>query len=257
MSIDRKTALVMHAADYAGPAAVSALTDANFRVLVYDEMFADEARWSAFAAAHPAAERLVEDTPVGIVGAAWQHAGRVDAIVSNDYFPAVQTPLEHAAEATLVVTLDKLVVAPFSLIKAAVPHFKAQGKGNVVMITSCRTRLPMPGGAIPDAARAAANALVHAFAIDLAPFEIAVNAIAPNFYYSETYYPRSRFIDDPAGRAFVASEVPLGRLGRADEMGELITFLASAESRFLTGSIIDFAGGWPAGKIRPATSPGS
>ncbi|MGF6597397.1 3-oxoacyl-[acyl-carrier protein] reductase [Paraburkholderia sp. GAS448] len=253
MNNDRKTALVMNARDYAGPAAVTALTSANFRVLVCDEAFADEDAWSEFSSAHPTAERLLDETPDLIVGAAWKVAGRVDAIVSNDYFPAIHNSLEQASAEDLLATLGKLVVAPFMLVKAAVPRLKTQGGGNVVMITSCRTRLPMPGGAIPDAARAAANALVRSFSVELAPLGIAVNAVAPNFFYSEAYYPRSRFIDDPAGRAFVASEVPVGRLGSTEEMGELICFLASTEARFLTGSIIDFAGGWPAAKIRPLT----
>jgi NAD(P)-dependent dehydrogenase (short-subunit alcohol dehydrogenase family) len=112
----------------------------------------------------------------------------------------------------------------------------------------------VPGGAIPDAARAAANALVRSFAIELAPFNIAVNAVAPNFLYSEAYYPRATFIENPIGRDYVTSEVPVGRLGRPDEIGELIRYLASTESRFLTGAIIDFSGGWPVSKTRPAAS---
>ena len=68
------------------------------------------------------------------------------------------------------------------------------------MITSNRTRLPLPGGAIPDAARAGLNALVKSLSLELAPHGIPVNAIAPNYLYSETYFPRARFIDDPAGR---------------------------------------------------------
>ncbi len=82
------------------------------------------------------------------------------------------------------------------------------------MVTSCRTKLPIPGGAIPDAARDAANALMRSLAIELAPFDIAVNAVAPNFLYSEAYYPRAIFIDDPKGRAFVEASVPAKRLGR-------------------------------------------
>lgn len=121
------------------------------------------------------------------------------------------------------------------------------------MITSCRARLPMYGGAIPDAARAAANALVRSFAVELAPLNIAVNAVAPNFLYSEAYYPRAVFIDNEAGRDYIKSEVPLGRLGRPDEIGDLIRYLASTGSRFLTGAIVDFSGGWPAAKTRPGT----
>jgi len=95
------------------------------------------------------------------------------------------------------------------------------------------------------AARAAANALVISLSIELAPHGIPVNAIAPNYLYSETYYPRSRFVDDAAGRAYVAQVVPAGRLGQPEEIGELIRYLATMDGTFLTGAVIDFAGGWP------------
>jgi NAD(P)-dependent dehydrogenase (short-subunit alcohol dehydrogenase family) len=245
-------ALVTNAGDYAGPPAVAALAEAGFRVLVHDRSFADAAAWSAFAAAHPSAERIDADDPASLVEFAWQSAGRIDAVVGNDHWPAIHGPTEQASLDDLRRTLEVLVVDPFALMKAAIPRLKAQSGGNVVMITSCRTRLPMPGGAIPDAARAAANALVASFAIELAPHDIAVNAVAPNFLYSEAYYPRAVFVDDPKGQAFVKASVPAGRLGRPEEIGEVIRFLATTNARFLTGAIVDFAGAWPAAAPRPA-----
>jgi NAD(P)-dependent dehydrogenase (short-subunit alcohol dehydrogenase family) len=127
----------------------------------------------------------------------------------------------------------------------------AQKNARVVMITSNRTRLQQPGGAIPDAARAGLNALVKSLSLELAPYGIPVNAIAPNYLYSETYFPRSKFVDDAAGRAYIQEVVPVGRLARPEEIGELIHFLATMKGSFLTGSIIDFSGGWPAAKARP------
>jgi 3-oxoacyl-[acyl-carrier protein] reductase len=251
MKNKRQVALVTNASDFAGPPAVDALGNAHFRVLVHDRTFADPDVWSRFSSVHPQAELLRAGDPGTVVSAAWELAGRVDAIVSNDHYPALHGPSSEASLDALRATLEVLVVEPFALLKAAIPRFKSQGGGNVVMITSCRTRLPMAGGAIPDAARAAANALVRSFAIELAPFNVAVNAVAPNFLYSEAYYPRATFIDDPVGKAYVAASVPAGRLGRPEEIGDVIRFLATTESRFLTGSIVDFAGGWPAGQTRP------
>jgi NAD(P)-dependent dehydrogenase (short-subunit alcohol dehydrogenase family) len=119
------------------------------------------------------------------------------------------------------------------------------------MITSNRTRLPLSGAAFPDAARAAANALVRSLAVDCARDGIVVNAVAPNFLYSETYYPKAVFELTETGRAHVRQNVPVGRLARQEEIGEIIVFLASVETRFLTGAIIDFSGGWPFGAPRP------
>lgn len=251
MSEAKKVALVTNASGYAGPPAVTALLEAGFRVLAHDDSFANEAVWQGFSDAHAGVERVDADSIERPVEAAWAVSGRLDALVSNDHFPAIHRPTPETSLDELRETLEKLVVGPFALIKAAIPRFTHQGGGNIVLVTSCRTKLPIPGGAIPDAARDAANALVRSFSVELAPLNIAVNAVAPNFLYSEAYYPRAVFIDDPDGQAYVRSSVPAGRLGRPDEIGELICFLASTQARFLTGAIVDFSGGWPAAAMRP------
>lgn len=246
-------ALVTNARDFAGPPAVDALCDAGFRVLVQDPGFDEDSQKAAYRSAHPSSEPI-ESPPAGpadMIASAWEQAGQVDVIISNDHFPAVQGPTEAVSLDSFRQTLESLVVDPFAMLQAAIPRFKAQGAGAVVMIMSCRTSLPMPGGAVPDAARAAVNALVRSLSIELAPYGIPVNAIAPNFLYSEAYFPRSVYVDDPVGRTFVEESVPAGRLGRPEEIGEVIRFLAATKATFLTGAIIDFAGGWPAAPARP------
>ena len=136
-------------------------------------------------------------------------------------------------------------------MQAAIPKLKQQRKGNVIMVTSCRTELPLPGGAIPDMARAGANALVKSLSLELAPYGIPVNAIAPNYLYSEAYFPKAKFIDHPKGREFIEQVVPAGRLGEPDEIGELVSYLANMKGSFHTGTILKFAGGWPAAPERP------
>lgn len=80
---------------------------------------------------------------------------------------------------------------------------------------------------------------------EAASFGIQVNVVAPNYLYSELYYPRARFIDNLKGRELIADIVPMGRLGTQDEVGELVAFLASGRSSFVTGQVIYFTGGWP------------
>lgn len=177
--------------------------------------------------------------------------GRIDAIVSNDTFPAIHGPTASLSIGQLRDTLEALVVFPFQLMQAAIPHLVQQQFGRVVFITSHRTALPMAGGALPDMARAAANALVSSLSVELSPHGIAVNAIAPNYYYSEAYFPRSLYIENEVGRKFVEQAVPAGRLGTAEELGALIAFLATLPGHFQTGAIIPFTGGWPAAPPRP------
>ncbi|MEY2897548.1 MAG: Bacilysin biosynthesis oxidoreductase YwfH [Pseudomonadota bacterium] len=249
--MSQSTALVTNALEFAGPPAVTALSDAGFRVVVHDRSFADATALAGYRAAHPQVTALATQDPAQLVEQAWAVASRLDVLVSNDAFPPVHVPVAQARLEDLRATLDHLLVFPFALARAAIPRLIAQGEARVVMITSNRTRLQQAGGAIPDMARAGLNALVRSLSLELAPHGIPVNAIAPNFLYSETYYPRARFIDDPAGRAYVQATVPAGRLARPEEIGELIRYLATMQSSFLTGAIIDFSGGWPAGTPRP------
>ncbi len=195
---------------------------------------------------------LPDQEPTRIVEEAWDALDGLDVIVSNDAFRAIHGPIETANLEDLRATLESLVVFPFALAKAAIPRLKTRRGARMVMITSNRTRLPLRGGAIPDAARAALNALVRSISLELAPYEVAVNAIAPNYLYSETYYPRSVFVEDPKGRAFIEQVVPVGRLARPDEIGELVRYLATAQGTFMTGAVIDFSGGWPAAPERPS-----
>lgn len=243
--------LVTNATGFAGPPAVNALAAAGFRVLAHDRAFAEADARSRFAAEHPGTECLRSASPAGSVAEAVGLAGRLDTLVSNDHHPARQLATVDAPLEELTDSLARLVVDPFALIKAAIPHLKAAESGAIVMVTSNRTRLPLPGGAIPDACRAAVNALVRSLAIELAPLQIPVNAVAPNFLYSEAYYPRAVFIDDPEGRAHVKQAVPAGRLAEPWEIGDVIRFLATTKATFLTGAVIDFSGGWPAGPLRP------
>jgi NAD(P)-dependent dehydrogenase (short-subunit alcohol dehydrogenase family) len=247
-----RVALVTHALQFAGPPAVEALTKEGFHVFATDAAFEDPAARAAFEAQHPQGVALAASKqPNPLLQAILSARGRLDVLISNDVHPVVHAPIEEVTEAQRVATFEALVYAPFRLLQAAVPIFKRQGQGRIVMITSCRTALPQPGGALPDMARAAANALVRSLAIELAPHGIPVNAIAPNFLYSESYYPRARFIDDAEGQAYIARTVPAGRLGQPAELGELVRYLAVGAGSFHTGSVIDFAGGWPAGTARP------
>ena len=195
--------------------------------------------------ANPDVFILPDQSPTEIVESAWAVSNRLDVLVSNDAYQPVHGSIEDAAIDSLEATLDRLVVFPFGIAKAAIPRLKDQAKARVVFISSNRNRLPLRGGSIPDIARAGVNALIKSLSIELAPHGIPVNAIAPNYLYSETYYPKARFVDDPAGRAYIEQTVPAGRLAEPEEIGELIHYLATMRGTFMTGAIIDFSGGWP------------
>lgn len=241
----KPVALITNALAFAGPPAVESLLKAGFQVVVHDVAFMSSIAQANYRSANPEAFILPDQTPKEIIESAWAVSNRLDVLVSNDAYPPIHGPIEEAEIDSLKATLGRLVVFPFEIAKAAIPRLKDQAKARVVFITSNRNRLPLRGGSIPDIARAGVNALVKSLSIELAPHSIPVNAIAPNFLYSETYYPKARFVDDSAGRAYIEQTVPVGRLADPEEIGELIGYLATMQGTFMTGAIIDFSGGWP------------
>jgi NAD(P)-dependent dehydrogenase (short-subunit alcohol dehydrogenase family) len=252
----KPVALVTHALEFAGPPAITCLLQSGFQVVAHDVSFATTGAREAYRAANPDVIALKAQTAAEIVDAAWAVNNRLDVLVSNDACRPIHGPIEGAETTDLQATLERLVVFPFELARSAIPRLKAQASARVVFISSNRNRLPLPGGSIPDIARAGVNALVKSLSIELAPCGIPVNAIAPNYLSSETYYPRARFVDDPVGRAYIEQVVPAGRLARPEEIGELIAFLATMHGTFMTGAIIDFSGGWPVALHPPGPSSG-
>ena len=247
----KKIALVTNVLDYVGPPAVEALLEDGYQVVAQDPAFHDTDIKEDYRVKHSGTSPVGLQDPKKLIEYVWKNHEKVDVLVSNDTFPAIHIPIEKADVDDLQATIENVLIYPFRLMQAAIPRLKKQGSGNVILITSCRTELPLPGGAIPDIARAGANALVKSLSIELAPFGIPVNAIAPNYLYSEAYFPKAKFIDDPIGRAFIREVVPAGRLGEPEEIGELVSYLANMKGSFHTGTIIKFAGGWPAAPKRP------
>jgi NAD(P)-dependent dehydrogenase (short-subunit alcohol dehydrogenase family) len=238
-------AIVTNVSEYAGLPAARALAAAQTTVLCHDKSFTDAAARAAFEAEHPSCLAAGAETPEALVAEAVARFGTVDAVVSNDAFPAQRVRIEEADAAAYRQALEALMVAPFRLAAAAAKEMKKQGSGRIVLLTSASPLRPYPGFSIYASGRGGASALAQALAKELGPFGIQVNAVAPNFLYSETYYPRAQWMEDPKYVQRIKDMVPLGRLDRPEEIGELIAFLVSGKSDFVTGQVIPFTGGWP------------
>jgi NAD(P)-dependent dehydrogenase (short-subunit alcohol dehydrogenase family) len=188
---------------------------------------------------------MESDDPKALVDELKDRDIYIDAVVSNDVYPITRTPIGAIALEDLRNTFEAVLVFPVQLTQLLLPEMKARKSGSFVFVTSARPLRPELGFAVPTSIRAGATAFALALAREVVSFGIQVNVVAPNYLYSEMYYPRARFIDDPQGREHIAGIVPMGRLGTPEEVGELIAFLASGRSCFITGQVIYFTGGWP------------
>lgn len=237
--------LMTNVCQYTGPGSVPVLLRERGGMYCHDAGFTDPAAARRFEAEHPGAVALAAQTPQALADELAAGRIAIDTIIHNDVHPNTPQPIDEIPLATLQASFDALLLFPARLTQLLLPAMKAAGRGRFVFVTSARYLQPEPGFAVATSIRAATTAFALALAREAAPHGIQVNVVAPNYLYSEAYYPRARFIDDPAGRAQIAAKVPLGRLGTPAEIGELIAFLASGRSPFVTGQVIDFTGGWP------------
>jgi NAD(P)-dependent dehydrogenase (short-subunit alcohol dehydrogenase family) len=239
------TVLLTHACQYTGPGIVPVLLRDRRRLFCHDTSFVDPDAARNFETRHGGAVALKGQTPAAIADELIATGASPDAVIHNDVHPNTPRPIGEIPTELLQAAFDALLRFPFELTQRLLPAVKAKGGGRFVFVTSARCRQPEPGFAVATTIRAATTAFALALAREGAPHGIQVNVVAPNYLYSEAYYPRARFVDDPAGRAQIAAKVPMGRLGTPEEIGELVGFLASGRSPFVTGQVIDFTGGWP------------
>lgn len=239
------TVLLTHACQYAGPGIVPVLLRDQRRLYCHDASFVDPDVARKFETQHRGAAALGAQTPAAIADELIALGVPPETVIHNDVHPNTPLPIGEIPTEALQAAFDALLRFPFELTQRLLPAMKARRNGRFVFVTSARCRQPEPGFAVATTIRSATTAFALALAREAAPHDIQVNVVAPNYLYSEAYYPRSRFVDDAAGRAQIAAKVPLGRLGRPEEIGELVGFLASGRSAFVTGQVIDFTGGWP------------
>ena len=127
----------------------------------------------------------------------------------------------------------------FLTCHAALPHLQAAGEATIVNIGSAVGIAPLRGRAAYAASKAAVHAFTKVLAMELAP-HIRCNVLSPGAV--DTLLVRNTF-GDPAQITRIESLYALQRLGRADELAEAALFLTSAQSSFMTGSILSVDGG--------------
>ena len=144
--------------------------------------------------------------------------------------------------ATFLDLYDVNVVGAVRLLQLCVPAMRPRG-GAFVMLSSINADFATPSLAAYAATKAALNNLVKTAALELAPDNIRINAIAPASI--DTPLLRSSFArhaDPDQARAQNIARHPLGRLGTAGEVAELALFLASDRAKWITGSIFPIDG---------------
>lgn len=238
-----KIALVTNVCHFVGIAAAQVLQSHGANVRCHDVSFADADLRQQFMASNADLVALSASDTSSAIDQIAKELGRIDIAVINDFYPAVRAPMGEASAKDFREGLEALMVTPFETASAAARHMKPQSSGKMVFVTSAAPVHGLPNYCMYAAGRGGANALALSVAKELARYNIQVNAVAPNYVESESYFPPELLADEQA-LAKMTSKVPLGRLGKPEEVAEMIAFLASDRADFITGQIIPVAGGW-------------
>ena len=168
--------------------------------------------------------------------------GRLDVVVNNAGI-MFEEALRNHDEQRWRQMLDVNLTGPFLVTKAALPLLERSG-GAIVNIGSIEGFSANPGHAAYAASKAGVHGLTVALAVDLGPLGIRVNAVAPGWIDTEL---NASFVERHPDRDEVVRQLgalhPVGHIGAPTDVGDVVTWLASDEARFVTGQVITVDGG--------------
>lgn len=186
------------------------------------------------------AESLLDPAaPAKIVAA----AGPIDALVVNLGCPAPSTAAVEASDAEWRAVFAALVDPLPRLVRAVLPPMIERRAGKVLVMGSASALRGMRRASTYSAARAAQLGYVQSVGVEVAPFNVQVNAIAQNFVDNPTYFP-PQVQANPKFQERLKREVPLGRLVSADEDAGFAVYLCSEAANCFVGQVFPLSGGW-------------
>ena len=166
--------------------------------------------------------------------------GRTDILVNNAGVYEFG-PLEQVTEEHFHRQFNTNVLGLILTTQEALKHFNGDG-GSVINISSVVGVNPMPGATVYSATKAAVDAVTKSLAQELGPKKIRVNSINPGMIETEGVHAAG-FIGSDFQKNAVA-QTPLGRIGQPQDVATVATFLASADSGWITGETFLVSGGY-------------
>ena len=242
MSLEGKVALVTGASRGIGRAAAKALAAAGAHVAVNFVNRRDAAlevqqdiealgRECILAQADVAVRQDVERMASLVL----DHFGRIDILVNNATLHR-GGKVDRLSKSDWQSVIDSCLGGAFNCCQQVVPHMTAQRSGCLINISSIMGRIGWPGDTAYGTAKAGLVGFTRSLAKELAPHGIRANVVMPGYIETDMTAALT-----PRSKQLMVSRIPLGRAGEADEVAEVVAFLATAS--YVTGAVYVVDGG--------------
>ncbi len=252
--LDRKVALITGATGGIGQATAALFLELGAKVMLVDldeaKLAETRAKMGGENCASAIADATDEAATQAAVAATVERFGALDILIANAGTEGILGPIDQLSIENFEHVLRVNVVGVWLAMKHAVPAMKAAGEGAIVATSSVAGVIGFPGLAPYAASKHAVAGLVQTAAMELAPANIRVNAVAPGPIDNRMMQSLGDQLGggNPAAfRTFVNSRVPMARYGRNEEIAQLIAFLSSDAASYCTGGLYVADGGYLAG----------
>lgn len=247
-SLAGKIALVTGAGRGLGRTMALALAGAGADVVVSArskneiEAASDEVRGLGRRALAVPADITSEADCAALIDQTVEAFGRVDILVNNAGINVRKPVLELSLEEYRRVLATNLE-GYFLCARAAGRLMLEQGAGKVINISSIMGRVALPSQAAYASSKGGVEQLTKVLALEWAPHNVQVNALAPTYFETELTRP---LFDDAERNAFITDRTPARRWGQPHELAGAVIFLASDAANYITGHTLLVDGGWTA-----------
>ena len=185
------------------------------------------------------------DDVEAVVKATTERFGGVDILLNNAGTSSA-APFMEVDDRAWQTDIELKLMAAIRFCRLTIPIMQKRGGGVIVNVTTVGGKAPAPRAVPTAVTRAAGINLTKGLAHEYASAGIRVNTICLGLVKSEQWERRAKGGDVEAVYREAAKRVPLGRMGEAEEFGDLVAFLVSARAAFITGTSINFDGGMAA-----------
>jgi 3-oxoacyl-[acyl-carrier protein] reductase len=256
LGLQDKVAIVMAASKGLGRACATALAAEGARVTIGArnaqvlEKTAQEIQQTTRSRVLAVPTDVTKEEDVeAIVAATVREFGRIDILVNNAGGPPAGK-FASFGDAHWQAAFELNLLSTVRLVRLVLPHMRTTGSGRIITIVSTSVKQPIDGLLLSNAIRSGVVGLTKTLSVELAPDNITVNNVCPGRILTDrlrqVYHINEGLqqgVSEEAVLKEMSQDIPLGRVGKPEELGAFVAFLASQQAAYITGTTVQVDGG--------------